>query len=132
MLFQGRSSIFHRYNLTTITYLSHACFTICTNPSSLFSSRPGSHVTLDFRHSTNSVFVNVLFIYATSLLVCSNIVRSTHLQLVFVNITRKWHQPIHQGLKGLYHTNAQSKSVHFTRVEDRFHFGVKFAALPHC
>lgn len=79
MLFQGRSSIFHSYNLTTITYLSHACFTICTNPSSLFSSCPGSHVTLDFRHSTNSVFVNVLFIYATSLLVCSNIVRSTRL-----------------------------------------------------
>lgn len=47
------------------------------------------------------------------------------------NITRKWHQPIHQGLKGLYHTKAQSKSVHITRVRDRFHFGVKFAALPH-
>lgn len=134
----GLSSISHSYNLTTITYLSHACFTICTNPSNLFFWSPGSHVTMDFRHLTNSVFVNVLFIYATSLLICSKIVRSTRLHWCWAILLENGishqslkHQPVHQGLKGLDHTKAQSKSVHITCVEDWFHFGVKFAALPH-
>lgn len=102
MFFQDWSSISYSYNLTTVTYLSHSCFIICTNPSNLFSWSPGSHVTVDFRSSTSSVYVNILFINATSLLLCSNLVRSTHLQWCRDIITGKWHQlPLHQGLKGL-------------------------------
>lgn len=132
LFFQDWSSIFHGYNHTTIAYLSHSCFIICTNPSNLFSWSPGSNATTDFRSLTNSVCVKVFSIYATSLLLCSSIVRSTCLHWCWDNITGKWHlPPLHQGLKGLYHIKAQSKSVHIAYVwMTNSTFGVKFSALP--